>query len=116
MTDFDTLRLDAIYQVLATDAVVTPNGGRPKDMRAIDKTAGVQVGGDDSVSVYSIEPGCFLRSDELAANRIQRSDLDGGTIELNGTLWSIITAAPRPGMLGEATGEVRLILKTEAEE
>ena len=110
MADLDQLRLDAIYSVLATDAVVTPNVGGPQSLRAIDKTAGVQID-DSSVSVYSVVPGCFLRSIELAALGIGREDLDGGTVELNGATWDIISTAPRPGMNGEASGEVRLILQ-----
>ncbi len=111
MPNLDQLRLDAIYSVIATDALITPNVGGSQSIRAIDKTAGVQVGGDDGVSVQSISPACDVRATELATKGIDRADLDRGTVEIDGMLWRIIVTAVRPGIYGEAGGEVRLILQ-----
>ncbi len=112
MPDLDQLRLDAIYSVLApTTSVLTPNSSAgPQDVHAIDKTAGVEVGGGE-ITVASIAPACDVRVTELASVGLAREDLDQGTIELNGNLWRIISTLPRPGINGEASGEVRLILQ-----
>ncbi len=101
--------------MIATDAVVTPDGGGAQTIRAIDKTAGVLVGGDDGVSVQSISPACDVRATELAAKGIDRVDLDRGTVEIDGMVWRIIVTAVRPGIYGEARGEVRLILQAAVE-
>ncbi len=108
--NFDLIALQSIYSVLGVNAVITTAAGDHHTVRAIDKTSGVEVG--DGVTVLSIAPACDLRAVQLAEKNVSRIDLDQGSIELNGITWRITATAPRPGINGEADGEVRLILAT----
>ncbi len=106
--DLDDLRLTPIYRVLGSDGVLVDRIGNQVGLRVIDKTSGINIG--DGVTVNSIEPVADVRMTELAENGLDTADIDGCELVLNGNSWTIRTHALRPGIAGEANGEIRLIL------
>src|SRR4051812_32902803 len=93
--DYAALLSGPIYAILSVPAtlVVADTGYA---IRAIDKTAGIAVGGDD-LAVQTLSPAACVRAGELAsAMRIPvahlksaRFDLTGATLRLNGGEWRV---------------------------
>lgn len=112
--DYQALLLDPIYSVLGVPAKLGLPDGETfvEGFTVIDKTAGVQLGDKES-KVDSIEPACCIRNKELADAGLAPSDLDGGTIEFNGSRWRIVGYPKRPVPSGARKGEVMFILSNE---
>lgn len=107
-----SVRLNPIYRTQAVDAVIDLGNGAEFPLRALDKTAGRQVG--TGVEVETLGPAAVIRATELAALGIDQSDLDFANFLLNGVSWIIQSVRPLPGALGEADGEYMLFLNRAA--
>lgn len=109
--------LDNIYvSEVAVDAVLitADSGSVTATLKAIDKTVGIEVDDSSEATLLTIRPAAYMRMAELTANSITRTDLDGGTIAINGKTWLIKAHALRPNPDGELKGEVCVFLEGEA--
>lgn len=103
--DLQTTLYDPIYRLLPTafDAQITLlESGLTKELRVIDKTAGVAVG--DGVQVSTVVPACDVRTSEVSAKGLVLENLKGASISFNGKTWDVIDHEMRP------VGEIRLFL------
>ena len=99
---------------LAVDAeLVIACGDVPMSLRVIDKTAGIVTGGNGrfNAEVETISPGAAVRAADLAD--VDKADLAGATLTMNGKTWTVENSKPLPGPTGEAGGEILLILTEE---
>jgi hypothetical protein len=108
MIDFSSLLYAPLYDHFGTDAKITTPSTEAYDIRAIDFTAGVELG--DGAGLLSIRPVAVVRVSDLDCSGIARKDLDGATIEINGKSWIIKATMPKPSPTGEDTGELYLVL------
>lgn len=111
MIEMFDANLDAIYSVLAVDAVIE---GYADPFQVIDKTAGIdaEFGGGD-LSMATLTPACCVMYEELTARGVQVENLAGLNITFNGTTWRIQNAKPRPTPNGEQAGELFLFLRKQ---
>ena len=109
MLDYSTLLYRPIYNALADQAAqIAPASGPPFGIAALDKTAGVLVGGH--VEVQSVSPAAVVMMVDLAAAGIDPAALDDGQITLNGVTWTIQSHKSAPSPAGEADGQLYLFL------
>lgn len=115
--DWQTLLLDPLYETLGTDAVIRSVYFDSFPVRAIDKSSGVAVSGSspDSQhpSVQTLLPAAVIMMKSIIDLGINASDIEGGTIEMNGKMWSIKASQPKPSPDGEDAGELYLMLMEE---
>lgn len=110
--NFGSLLYGPVYQALGVPASLTlPGALAPVAVRAIDKTAGIAIGG--AVDVQSIVPAASVRMSDLAAGGVRLDDLDESLLGLNGLTWRVRSHMPRPSPAGQADGEVYLLLSEE---
>lgn len=112
--DFSGL-LAADYATFSGSAILTPKGGSPVTINAIDLTDGTEITDQRNPMLLTVRPTATVRGSDLAANSITPAQLDGGTITLNfGTpgaeTWRIESHDLLPMGAGDLSGEVRLIL------
>ena len=107
-------QLDAIYaSEIAVDATLdTGTDGDAVSVRAIDKTAGVEVAGKGDAS--SIRVAAFVRMSQLTGLGLARGDLHGGTLTIGDKTWRIDGHVLRPNPDGELKGEVCMFLMESA--
>ena len=74
-------------------------------------TAGIEVG--DHVGVKSIQPAAVVLATSIAENGLTRGDLEGATLELAAKFWRVKATMPKPSPVGEAQGEIYLILEED---
>lgn len=113
--------LDPLYAALGVPATITIPADDSSDVEVIvsdltviDKTGGVTIG-DHDAQIDTLEPACCIRHAELTANDLTIADIDGASIEFNGSRWKIKGAPKRPVPNGAKKGEVLLILSNETE-
>jgi len=111
--------LDPLYTTLGVAAVITletdsDSDALTFDVTVIDKTGGVSLGDHDS-KVETIEPAACIRFAELTSNGLAPVDLEGASIEFNGSSWKIKSWPKRPVPNGARKGELLLILGNETE-
>jgi hypothetical protein len=109
--------LSAVYaSAMAVDAVILPpTSGAPVAVRAMDKTSGVVLATDTDAEYQSVVAVAVVQMTALAdAGLVADTDLDGGTITLDGKAWTIKQHRLKPSPEGELRGEVVLILSDEA--
>jgi len=115
LIDLDATLLDPIYaSLIGTPARLFPISGAPVDVMAINHTNGVEVF-TDLLSVGTVRPAIDVRLSELALHDLVREDLIGGQVALypdtpEQEIWDIENIANRPGIWGEGSGELRLLL------
>lgn len=116
--DYAALLYGPVYSVLSVPAtLVVADAGYP--VRAIDKTAGIAIGGDD-LAVQTLSPAATVRTDDLAtAMRVPvahlksaRFDLTGAALRLNGGEWRVTSHRHQPSPDGG--GEILLLLEAAA--
>ena len=115
--DYQALLLDPIYATIGVAAVITLDTDSDSeaptfDVTVIDKTGGVSLGDHDS-KVETLEPAACVRYSELTSNGLSPVDLDGASIEFNGSSWKIKSWPKRPVPSGARKGELLLILGNE---
>lgn len=104
-----SLRLDPIYAVLGTDAVLTTADGLTIALTAIDKTAGLAIeDGNHHFQVETIKPAACVRVDELAESGLAPVDCRDGLLAMASRNWRIKSYR-------ENAGEVILILNDETD-
>lgn len=110
--------LDSIYESeIAVTAQLQPGDGTGStgiDVAVIDKTIGIEIGGDGDAGLQTIRPAAYVRMATLTANSLDRSDLDNGILTINGKDWRIEAHVLRPSPDGELKGEVCMLLRDEA--
>lgn len=110
MTDIWQQMFDGIYlSPIAVDAAFTSAGGASVTLRACDETKGTPISGGPG-QAESVRPTCRIRAAELAAAGITMADLPDSNIVLNGTTWRVKASRIMPSPMGEAAGEIMLIL------
>lgn len=114
MVDFQTALYDPLYDALGVDAVIHGPYCGDFPVRAIDKSSGVAVSGSspDSQhpSVQTLLPAAVIMMKSLVDAGLDRMDLEGATIEMNGKLWDVKASQPKPSPDGEDAGELYLML------
>lgn len=112
------IHYDALYaSPIAVDAVLTIDGtdGATIELRAIDKTSGVVVGGKGgrfSSEVETVELAVAVRATDLAV--VDLAALRDASLEINGKTWTVRNHVMKPAPTGEGKGEVLLLLKETA--
>lgn len=94
-----------IFRIKSVAAVLTPRGGDPFDIKALDDTEGAEVEGAETLM-----PVARVRFADLASQGVDTTDLDDGTITLNGRDWVIERCREEPTPSGQAYGMVMLVL------
>ena len=107
--DYQATLYGPVYGLLGVPALLRLASGAAFAVTALDKTAGVAVGG--AVDVQTVVPVAVVRVTELAAKGVTPAQIDDGQITLNGVTWEIEAHKPAPSPNGEADGEVYLLLK-----
>lgn len=104
---------DKIYQALGVDVVLTiAETSEQFTLRAIDKTSGVVL--DGPVGIGTVEPGCAIRTAELADHGIDYKTLRLSTIAINGATWRIEKWLEKPSPSGLGVGELVFIMSEAA--
>ena len=109
--DYGQLLYAPLYATLGVDAVIRGVYFDMFPIRAMDMTSGIEVG--DHVGVKSIQPAAVVLATSIAENGLTREDLEGATVELAGKLWRVKATMPKPSPVGEAQGEIYLILEED---
>lgn len=91
-----------------------PMRGDAINLRMIDATRGVEVGGD-MMTLATVEPAALVRKSELTAARLLPSDLIGIAFTLNDARWRIQSTQPKPTVHGAESGEIVLMLSKACE-
>lgn len=113
LIDYQKLLLDPIYNTLGVTAALTlADSTVIMGLTVIDKTAGVQLG-DHDAQLDTLEPACCVRHATLTTLGLVPVDLEGGSIEFNGSRWKIKAYPKRPVPSGARKGELLLILGNE---
>ena len=112
MINWQASMYDPIYSVLGVSATVASAGGQSATVTAVDKTAGILIP-DARTQIDTIRPVAYVRTRELESAGILVADLPEGSITLNGGTWRIKSYQPHPSPLGEADGQIILILLYE---
>ncbi|MES0176870.1 hypothetical protein [Mesorhizobium sp. M0006] len=114
--DYTSLLYAPVYAVLGVPAVLTLCGGQPPmTLMAMDKTAGVVVGGGGRFGseVETIAPAAAVQATDLAD--IDLADLRNASLEMNGKTWTVRNHQMKPSPNGEGKGEIWLLLSEESE-
>lgn len=113
--DYQALLFDPIYSIQGVPAaLLLANGTLLDSLTALDKTAGIDVGGGD-VQVQTIAPAAVLRVAELTARGVALDDLIKAKLLMNGNEWRVNSHRPKPSPKGQRDGEVYLILGSQRE-
>ena len=112
MIDWQAAHFDPIYADHGVPATLESAAGDSASIVAVDKTAGLPIT-DARTMVDTIRPVARIRARELEATGIAVTDLTEGHLTLNDQTWRILSYRPRPSPLGEADGEIDLILLNE---
>jgi len=94
--DWETELLQPAFDSLAVDVTYYQESGFPPiELRAIDKTSGVELM-ERGASIGTVMPAaCFLLS-ELSAAGVDPHEMNGGTLVMNGLNWRIDNKYKRP--------------------
>ena len=112
-----------IYKVYGIIAAAVTDDGVTYSLTIIPKVSGVLIGFSGHSRGYSIDsksselavntmkPAAAARMTELTSLGIAPSDLTDGTLSFGGKSWDITGYAFKPGLAGEAAGEVYFLLQ-----
>src|SRR5690242_8919715 len=111
--DYQALLYDPIYSTHGVPASVILADGTTRfdGLTALDKTGGVDTG--EPVQTQTILPAALFRMKELSAAGINKDELPGGTLILNGFNWRIDSILPKPAPTGENEGELQLLISAQ---
>ncbi|MBR0876884.1 hypothetical protein JQ608_06670 [Bradyrhizobium liaoningense] len=107
--DYQAAMLNPIYVTVGVPCVLSI-GSVDHDLTALDKTVGTLFTFTNG-GVETVVPAAVVRMRELAALGVLPADVDGATLALNGSMWTVNTHEMKPSPKGEADGEVYLLLK-----
>lgn len=108
MISFDKLLHAKTQAIFGVSAQLIPSGGDILNIRAIDRTSGVEF--TNGAGVASVLPAADLRRSDLVALGVTLEELDGGELHLNGDMWQIHFVLEHPTPFGAADGLVTLYL------
>ena len=95
MVDFAGLLDAPAYNLLGVDAVITPVGGPASDpIRVLDDTVEVEEEVAGGVHIPSTATAVRLRLADLAAQGLERADLEKAEVEIDGTLYAVLATRP----------------------
>lgn len=109
MIAFADLLYARSMDVFGAQAVLTVGAAQPVAITAIDRTAGVEVT-DDTIGIQTVQPAADVRRADLDAATVDLAALDGATLALNGTTWTVHSIMEMPTPSGASDGLVRLML------
>ena len=109
--DYAQLLYAPLYATLGVDAVIRGVYFDTFPVRVMDMTSGIEIG--DLVGVKSIQPAAVVLASSITGNGLSREDLEGVTLELAEKLWRVKATMPKPSPVGEAHGEIYLILEED---
>jgi hypothetical protein len=113
--DYQSLLFNPIYGIQGVPAAIFLADGTLVDgITALDKTAGIDVGGGD-VQVQTLAPAACVRVSELTAKGVALDDLIKARLLMNGNEWRVVSHRAQPSPKGERDGEVYLILANPRE-
>ena len=111
--DYSALLYDPVYAELGVPAVIGSS-----EITVIDDTRPKVLpvsAGTQAAEVRSVGPGAFARIPELTAKGITRDVWLGAMIVFNGRAWTVRSYELRGSPNGEDEGEVRFLLKEQAD-
>lgn len=111
MIDFNAATFAPVFALYGVTATLTPNHiGGPFPFPVIDRTRGMVVELDGG-AVETYEAAALARMDDLTnAGVYVASDLDGGTLSMNGEDWTVIAHRRLPTPEGRANGLLLIVL------
>lgn len=109
--DYGQLLYAPLYATLGVDAVIRGVYFESVPIRAMDMTSGIEIG--DHVGVKSIQPAAVVLATSITENGLSREDIEGASLELAAKLWRVKATMPKPSPVGEALGEIYLILEED---
>ena len=107
MISFNDLLYSRSFNAFGVPATLTPRSGDPIELTAIDRTAGIEVT-DHSIGINTLRPAAEVQRASLGATPL--SQLDGGTILINGATWTVTSIMEKPTPFGATDGLVVLLL------
>lgn len=110
--DFKSTVFDPVFDAFGVVASLQPYGGEASAITAQDRTKGVELT-DNALEIVTVRPVASVRRADLDQLGIALSDLDRGSITLNGRTWGISAHQERPTPFGFSDGTVWLILEAE---
>jgi hypothetical protein len=110
ITSWTDQLLAPIYSTLGVTISFALSDNTLFDIVGIDKSGGVEVAGS-SVDVPTVRPACVVRMADLIELGKAPEDLIEAILSLNGVAWRVVTYFPKPSPLGEADGELYIILE-----
>ena len=109
--EFDELLYAPVHEGFAVTALLTPGSCvDPVTIEAIDRTSGIAVSLSGDSEVQTILPAAAVRMTQITALGLIPDELDKGTLEFNGKIWTIDSHMLDPSPEGDLKGEVLLIL------
>jgi hypothetical protein len=94
--DYAAILFNPIYTIQGVPAALLLADGRVIDgITALDKTAGIDVGGGD-VQVQTIAPAACVRVGELTDKGVALDDLIRARLLMSGNEWKVMTHRPKP--------------------
>lgn len=109
--DYGQLLYAPLYASLGVDAVIRGVYFDSFPIRVMDMTSGIEIG--DHVGVKSIQPAAVVLTSVVTENGLSREDLEGARLEMADKLWRVKATMPKPSPVGEAQGEIYLILEED---
>lgn len=110
LTSYTTQLLDPIYIALGVPINFALADDTLMTLVGIDKSGGVEVA-SSSVDIPTVKPACVIRMADLLEAGKAPEDLIDAILSLNGVSWQVVTYFPKPSPLGEADGELYIILE-----
>lgn len=103
-----------VYATFGVIAEITLSGQSiPYEIVALDKTAGIEVQ-LQGIETTSVQPAIALRMYDLTGLGLTPAMLRNAEVLINGGVWEVVSYYPRPSPLGEADGELFIILTQAA--
>jgi len=115
--DYSRCLYDPLYDAFGVEAVFSSPLVSEIVLTVIDDTKASKVDGDEfqfrsreALQVRSVDPGAFVRIQELISQGIEKKHYYGATLEFNGKKWIVRNYVPIGNPNGEDMGELRFLL------
>lgn len=111
--DFTALLFGPVYDAFGVTAEFVTEDGVTFSVTALDKSAGVAVGG--GAEIQTIRPAVVVRMADVIAAGLLAENLDGASVTMNAKTWRVEACQPRPSPNGESDGELHCYIIEVAE-
>jgi hypothetical protein len=114
--NFSDLLYGRTVALFGADATIAIGSDEPIAIRAIDRTAGIEIKDsqndykNSNIALMNVGPAADVRRKDLDEAGIELKDLDGAAFSINGSYWTIHTILELPTPFGASDGIVRLAL------